>query len=138
MSTKLAWTSSAEISGGPSLKAGSSTGINAYALIEETVPAHDPDTATDGTLTVEIQPSGDVTDLRAFAMTSDVYHEDLTWTIKTAADAEGAKDVPFDAALFLYGSAIGSLLTVAPQKITFTNALEQAIDIRILVGRVTS
>lgn len=136
MSTKVAWTSSAEISGGPSLNAGSSAGINAYALIEETVPAHDG--GTDGTLTVEIQPSGDVKELRAFALTSDVYHEDLTWTIKTAADAEGAKDVPLDAALFLYGGTIGSLLEVAPQKITFTNALEQTVQIRLLVGRVTS
>lgn len=136
MSTKVAWTSSAEISGGPSLKAGSSAGINAYALIEETVPAHDG--GTDGELTVEIQPSGDVTDLRAFALTSDVYHAGLTWTIKDAADTEGATDVPLDAALFLFGGVIGSLLEVAPQKISFTNTVEQPIQIRLLVGRVTS
>ncbi|MEM6453791.1 MAG: hypothetical protein AAF772_01725 [Acidobacteriota bacterium] len=139
MPTRIAWLCSAEIADGPKVKAGASAEVNAYALVEGQVPAAaaPADGGAPGTLTLELQPSDDAADLRAFTLTASRYAPSLTWTVRTADGTAGAENVPLDAGVFLFGGPLGALLRVAPQEIVFTNTGDQPVDVHVLIGRVT-
>jgi hypothetical protein len=109
------------------------------------VEAHDQTTAlvaggpaaTPGTVTVNVQPSPDIEDVRLVFISSDRYGADLKYSVDATG---GAKDIVLDNPHLYVGAGMVGLLLKAPQKLKFSNGLGAGNDanITILVGRTAS
>ena len=127
MSTRVIWSISAAIDGGPSFTESRSRELQAFGKVNATVPADD---GSPGRVTVAVQPSDDAGDLLFFAITASAYGDDLTFSVDG-----GVSDLVLDGALVLSGGSIGGLLGASPEQITFENGGAAAVEVEIIVGR---
>ncbi len=138
-------TTSVQIQGGPQQSFSRAIDVEAYGRIEATVPAA---ASAAGVVTVEVQPSGDVTQVQFLLITASQYGDQLTYsaagldgeaTSEATSEANGGNggvaDVTLDAPQLFLGPAAVGLLQVAPQSITFSNSSSDPITVVILVGR---
>jgi len=123
MTTRVNWSISASIAGGPAINTSQSKEIDAYEVVTVTVP-------TGESVDVAVQPADDAADLIFFAITSSAYGSALTFSVDG-----GVSDQALDGALVLAGGSIAGLLGAPPQQITFNNGLDSALDVVVLVGR---
>lgn len=131
MPTRIAWTTSAEVSTGIAIQGGQAVEVGAIDQVSVSVPAKPADDPA-VPVQVEIQPSNQAADLRFFALVSNRYSADLAFTVDG-----GTEDIPLEAPLFVMGGAVSVLLGAPPQSVTVTNGSDQPVEITLLVGRQT-
>lgn len=122
MSEKISWSFSAQVTGGPSIKASADLTVDAYDKIEATIPQGGADT------TVEVQPG--TAGVKFLLITATAY-EDLVYKV-----GSGTTEVTLDAAHVLLGEGAISLLEAYPTSLVFKNSSTTAdVKVNILVGR---
>lgn len=128
MSQKITWSVKAAVADGPRLSVSQTVGIDAYGKIREVVDAA---TGSPGTSTIDLQPSGQAGAVRFLAITSDRYGKDLSFSVLNG----GVSDVVLEGPLVLVGDGIDALLQKVPKRLTFSNGMDDAATIEIIVGR---
>jgi len=134
MRQKISWSVTAAVEDGPKLTASQTIEVGAYDKVKSVVPQKDPNNNQAGTATLEVQPSSQVDAIRFFAVSSDRYGKDLTFTVMTG----GAADVVLEGPLVLVGEGIGTLLQTAPKKLKFSNGMDIDATVEVVVGREAS
>jgi hypothetical protein len=111
------------VAGGPKLTANRAIEVDAYDKIKVTIP--------DGTtgMDVELQPGG-AGQVSFLQVTSNLYGEDLSYKVN-AGTTDHILDQPH---LFSGKGAVG-VLSGAPEKLVFDNAMGADVEVQILIGR---
>jgi len=131
MRQKINWSVNAAVGDGPRLSASQTIGVAAYDKVRAVVDKKDTTADLPGTTTVEVQPSGQAGAVRFFAVTSDRYGKDLSFTVVSG----GVADVALEGPLVLVGEGIDALLQKAPKKLKFSNGTAEDVTVEIVVGR---
>jgi hypothetical protein len=127
MAEKISWTLSAEVDKGPRISVSDALWVDAYDKIGVTVGAGEDET-------VEVQPGG-AGRVQFLLITTKQFSDDLTYKVNDGEDEEEAHPVKLDGPQMLVGDGAVGLLGEAPKTFTFTNDLDQVVDVQILVGR---
>jgi hypothetical protein len=126
MATKINWSLSVQVVGGPTFGAAQSFEVEAYDPIVVTIPAGGTD------IGVDVQPS-DADQVRLMLVRANpgpADGETLTYSVDG-----GASDISLDAPQFLVGQGLIGLLAAAPEKLTFTSTMAADTEILIFVAR---
>ena len=124
--SSINWQFQAAIAGGPSSTLSQKLAVDAYDVVNATVP-------TGGAATsVPIQPSSTAGDVLFVVVSSSQYDPKVSYTV----DALGVAH-ELDAPHILTGAgAVGLLNSAAsPQTLVFTNNLANDITVQVIVGR---
>lgn len=116
-----------QVAGGPQISASQTLMVEAYDSIQVTVKA-----GTTGK-EVDVQPGIAKGQVKLLLIRSNQY--DPAKLLYKLGTAPGAKEVILDAPQLLIGSGAIGLLDPAPQKLFFSNTLNEDVSIHILVGR---
>jgi hypothetical protein len=128
---KIAWNFNASIEGGPQLSESQpSIEVSAYDVIKATLAAPvapATSTATD----IHLQPVSTAGAVTMLAIVASKYSDKISYKVDAVAT-----DRVFDGPhVFLGAGAVGFLNATAPQKLTFTNTLAEAVSVQVLIGR---
>lgn len=136
MAPKLSWTIKVPTPDQKTLDTSRSVDVEAYDQTNVSVPGNDPGTTTNPTPTVtaNIQPSSQLTDIHFVFISSDRYGPELTYSVSGTG---GATDVILDGPQLFAGAGMVNRLGAAPQTIVFKNEMGAGKDasVMILVGR---
>jgi hypothetical protein len=116
------------VPGGPKFASNEKLEVQAYDLIEVTVPKN-----TDATSAVETLLPGSVGAGQLLAIKSDWYGDDLKYALES-----GGTDFTLDRPLILAGTGAVAFFvnsTGAPSSLFFTNASGNDAKVQILIGR---
>src|SRR5436305_3989719 len=128
---KINWSFNASIDGGPQLGAFQPAfDVSAYDYIKVTLPAP-AGGATSTSTDVHLQPGTAAGTVVLLAILADKYSDKISYTVDAVATAR-VLDGPH---VFLGSGAVGFLNNAPPQKLTFINAVPNAVTMQILVGR---
>lgn len=111
------------VAGGPKLTVSRAIEVDAYDKIKVTIP--------DGTtgMDVELQPGG-TGQVSFLQVTSTQYGEDLLYRVNA-----GTTDHILDQPHLLSGKGAVGILSAAPEKLVFDNAMGADVEVQILIGR---
>lgn len=129
MSEQVKWTLNIEVVDGPKMSASKTETVDAYDKIEAEIPKKQNGAETK---TVEVQPGG-AGKVQFLLIKSSAYGEKLTY--KAQDDTGDSAIIKLDSIQLLIGAGAVGLLGKAPQKLIFSNELDQTASIEILVGR---
>jgi len=128
MATAINWTANIQVAGGPKFAINGSQAVEAYEVIDVSIP----DTASlpsgDTATKVTIQPTGG--SLTFLLITADSYAADLSYTV----DAD-TTDRMIDAPQLLIGPGATSLLDTGLTSLSFKHNSSDPVSLKILVGR---
>ena len=128
---KINWSFNANINGGPQLGAFQPAfDVSAYDYIKVTLPPPSGGTASTST-DVHLQGGTAAGTVVLLAILADKYSDKISYTVDAVATAR-VLDGPH---VFLGSGAVGFMNNAPPQKLTFVNAVPDAVTMQILVGR---
>lgn len=135
MPEKISWALDVQVSGGPRISKSSTETVQAYDKVEVVIKGGDQDKK------VDVQPAGDIKQIKFLMISSNLYGSELTYSVN-AAETDETKRIKLDAPQQLFiGEGSVKLLggTGAPQSLFFYNDLgltpAKDTSITILVGR---
>jgi len=130
MPEKMTWTVTIQVAGGPTLADSQTMTVDAYDLMEVSVP----DNAAGKE--VQVQP-GEASQVRLLLIKSSAYGDKLTYSLG-AAEADEAQRIPLDTLQVLVGKGSVGLYGKPPQTFFFYNTLGQDATVTICVGRLAT
>ncbi len=130
MPTKITWTMGVQVTGGPSFALSGSTNVDAYEVINVSLPpkAALPAGVTETKITV--QPAGSTLSFLMMQAGSYDPANKLTYTVDAVTDKHSV-----DAPQLLVGSGAADLLDKALQTLSFTHDSTNPILLTLVVGR---